>query len=236
MKNTFRSLILGFALLGTVAGSSTAATLTFNATRTLQTSNSTFSFSKFNTGLGSLTAVDLLLNSATVSGNITLNAGSEASGTLNSVNGLIRTWGTGMATSNSTSTRLNFNPTLPFTPAEDTSSSFALLGGQSLVGSPLTFSIGSGSWSSYQSSGGTGNTPNFTGRLVLSPSYSSAVDISLLTSGLASSLSSYTLRYTYTSPSPVPEPGQVAASILLLGGIGGYVFIKRRRKSAAAAA
>jgi hypothetical protein len=30
-------------------------------------------------------------------------------------------------------------------------------------------------------------------------------------------------------PSAVPEPGQVAASLLLLGGIGGYVFVKRRK-------
>ncbi len=39
------------------------------------------------------------------------------------------------------------------------------------------------------------------------------------------------------TPSTVPEPGQVAASLLLLGGIGGYVFLKRRKaaKSAAAA-
>ena len=38
--------------------------------------------------------------------------------------------------------------------------------------------------------------------------------------------------------SAVPEPGQVAASLLLLGGIGGYVFLKRRRiaKSAVATA
>jgi hypothetical protein len=36
-----------------------------------------------------------------------------------------------------------------------------------------------------------------------------------------------------TSMSPnsssVPEPGQVAASLLLLAGIGGYVFVKRRK-------
>ena len=29
--------------------------------------------------------------------------------------------------------------------------------------------------------------------------------------------------------SPVPEPGQVAASLVLLAGIGGYVFLKRRK-------
>jgi hypothetical protein len=33
----------------------------------------------------------------------------------------------------------------------------------------------------------------------------------------------------YVAPATVPEPGQVAASLLLLGGIGGYVFVKRRK-------
>jgi hypothetical protein len=33
----------------------------------------------------------------------------------------------------------------------------------------------------------------------------------------------------------VPEPGQVAASLLLLAGLGGYVFIKRRKAAKAAA-
>jgi hypothetical protein len=46
-----------------------------------------------------------------------------------------------------------------------------------------------------------------------------------------------TFSTAYTAPSSVPEPGQVAASLLLLGGIGGYVFLKRRKtaKSALAA-
>jgi hypothetical protein len=35
--------------------------------------------------------------------------------------------------------------------------------------------------------------------------------------------------------SAVPEPGQVAASLLLLGGIGGYVFLKRRKAAKVAA-
>jgi hypothetical protein len=32
-----------------------------------------------------------------------------------------------------------------------------------------------------------------------------------------------------SAPSAVPEPGQAAASLLLLAGIGGYVFVKRRK-------
>jgi hypothetical protein len=35
-------------------------------------------------------------------------------------------------------------------------------------------------------------------------------------------------------PTGVPEPGQVAASLLLLTGIGGYVFLKRRKAAQAA--
>jgi hypothetical protein len=53
------------------------------------------------------------------------------------------------------------------------------------------------------------------------------------------SVTAMSLRYTYTpsgDPSAVPEPGQVAASLLLLGGIGGYIFIKRRRSATPAAA
>jgi hypothetical protein len=39
----------------------------------------------------------------------------------------------------------------------------------------------------------------------------------------------------YVDPTAVPEPGQVAASLLLLGGIGGYVFLKRRKAAKVAA-
>jgi hypothetical protein len=37
-------------------------------------------------------------------------------------------------------------------------------------------------------------------------------------------------------PAAVPEPGQVAASLLLLAGIGGYVFLKRRKAAKSALA
>jgi hypothetical protein len=39
----------------------------------------------------------------------------------------------------------------------------------------------------------------------------------------------------YSDPTAVPEPGQVAASLLLLTGIGGYVFLKRRKAAKAPA-
>lgn len=39
---------------------------------------------------------------------------------------------------------------------------------------------------------------------------------------------------SFVAPTAVPEPGQVAASLLLLGGIGGYVFLKRRKTAKSA--
>ena len=45
-----------------------------------------------------------------------------------------------------------------------------------------------------------------------------------------------TLGYAYVSsgsPSAVPEPSQIAASLLLLTGIGGYVFLNRRKPALA---
>jgi hypothetical protein len=41
---------------------------------------------------------------------------------------------------------------------------------------------------------------------------------------------------TFAAASAVPEPGQIAASLLLLGGIGGYVFWNRRKAAKVAAA
>jgi hypothetical protein len=42
----------------------------------------------------------------------------------------------------------------------------------------------------------------------------------------------YNIGITNVSAS-VPEPGQVAASLLLLSGIGGHVFLKRRNAAKA---
>jgi len=39
------------------------------------------------------------------------------------------------------------------------------------------------------------------------------------------------LKFIGTDPSPVPEPSQVAASILLIAGIVGFVMVRRRKES-----
>ncbi len=75
----------------------------------------------------------------------------------------------------------------------------------------------------------------------------SAVDYSLYTEGSSAIDPGASMNYmgSYgfdilaingpSSPAAVPEPGQVAASLLLLAGIGGYVFVKRRKAAKPAA-
>ena len=236
MKTLIKSAIIaGISILA--AGEAYAqSTATHNATPTTLVSGTTFSFSMFDSGLGNLTAVQLLFNSSSVTGNVTL-VGQGEDYDFNSATAFVRTSGTGLSNQNTSSVGLSFSPSLPDSQIGSFATQvYTLTGSQSLISSLLTYNINSAFLSSYQNAGGSGNTPNFTTRLYPSTSITGATPKPSETFNMAAA-SSYTLRYTYTpSTAPVPEPGQVAASLLLLGGIGGYVFIKRRRKSATAAA
>jgi hypothetical protein len=236
MKNPIRSLALGIALFAATSMVNAQSILTYNATPTTSVSGTTFSFSMFDSGLGTLTAVQLLFNSSTVSGNITL-AGNGEDYDFNSASAFVRTFGTGLTNQNTTAQSLSFSPSLPDSQVGSATQVYTLTGSQSLIASALTYNINSLNWSSYLNAGGVGSTPNFTTRLFPSTSISGATPKPTETFNMTAA-SSYTLRYTYTpsGPVPVPEPGQVAASLLLLGGIGAYYFVKRRRKSAPAAA
>jgi hypothetical protein len=237
MKNPIRSLALGIAIFGAAsAAMAQSSTLTYNASLSSMatTPGSTFTFNSFDSNLGTLTAVHLLLNTAsTNAGSYSISLGEE--GELTAVTGRVRTSGTGLNLTSTTYTPVSTSPGVGhvWTGPE----TFSISGGQSIVSSVQTYLINSVDYGSYQNSGGTGNVPLFTGIYQIS----STVDTSGSNSPDYSSITaaaSYTLRYTYTpsGPVPVPEPGQVAASLLLLGGIGAYYFVKRRRKSAPAAA
>lgn len=236
MKLSLKHILAGLLILS--ATGANAATISHSATPTIGTTNTTFTFNLFDSDLGTLTAVDLILNSSVAGGSITVDTDiSGESATVSSVTSFLRTSGTGLTNQNTTSVPITFNPGLPYVQPADTFQFYNVTGSQSLISSPQTYAINPLNWSSYQVSGGVGTTPNFTGRTFTNITLSS--DSAPATSNaFYTAASSYTLRYTYTpsGPVPVPEPGQVAASVLLLGGIGAYVFIKRRRKSAAAAA
>jgi hypothetical protein len=110
---------------------------------------------------------------------------------------------------------------------------FSVAGSQSLVASvPFTQSIALSAWGDFIGTGSLNLYSVFNALAVadgsnVTPNYTNLV-----------APTSLTVQYTYTpsGPTAVPEPGQVAASLLLLGGIGAYYFVKRRRKSAPAAA
>jgi hypothetical protein len=238
MKNPIRSLAFGIALIAATSMVNAQSILTYNANPTIGTNNTTFTFSMFDSNLGTLTAVQLLLNSAVPGGSVLITASAIDDGEFNSMTSTLRTSGTGLSLQvTSPALTVVFNPSLPETIAAGTNQTFSVVGSQSLISSVQTYNINSANFGSYQNVGGVGNTPNFTGRVTAN--FNVSGDTAPATSSdLFNSATSYTLRYTYTpsGPVPVPEPGQVAASVLLLGGIGAYYFVKRRRKSAPAAA
>ena len=205
-----------------------------NSNWSLTGSNQTFTFTQFDASLGTLTAVDFILNSASAEGSasITNNTGGEV--LLSALLSRIRVNGTGLTTLTTTNTGLTSIPSAPITLSDGDVQLFSVTS-TSLLGLPASRSIGAGSLFNYI---GVGNTPNFVALLLNTTSNDAGGDSNLLQSlNFTSPNTSVTLRYTYTpsGPVPVPEPGQVAASLLLLGGIGAYVFLKRRKKPATTA-
>jgi len=238
MKTLIKSAIIGLALAGVAQAVPSSGYVTQNSTWSLTGSNQTFTFNQFNSALGNLTAVDLVINSSTFSGSVSITNTTGNVIDIDNIRSRIQVSGTGFTQFNTTNTAAG-----GVTPS--VSGGYSLIGGAnqnftatttSFLGLPNTTSIASGSFASYI---GGSSTPSFTARLLNTVSSDADLASDLTNVFSFSSSAPITLRYTYTpssDPSAVPEPGQVAASLLLLGGIGGYVFIKRRRKSAVAAA
>jgi hypothetical protein len=242
MKTLIKSAIIGLALAG-LAQATPSSYVTQNLTQNVSATSSSFTFNQFDSTLGTLSAVDLIINSSTLQGSVTLT---RSSGTRIYTDLSAQLLLAGGATLLPDLTNNEYaSPALSFlrTPSGDftmnganTSRTFTVNGTtQSLIGaSPVTLSINSSVFANYTGSG----TVLYTSSILEGDENTGTGSTALDPSNLLSP-TSLTLRYTYTpssGPSAVPEPGQVAASLLLLGGIGGYVFIKRRRKSAVAAA
>ncbi|MEN9468540.1 MAG: hypothetical protein RL630_273 [Verrucomicrobiota bacterium] len=213
--------------------SSRAALITYNATQNVVTTGTSFSFSKFNPTLGTLSAIDLIINSSTPGGNVNVTNNSASAMDVDAVESRFRLTSNatlGISAYSSAYTALTTSPASnPLTIAGSGSQLFAISGGQSLLGgSPVTRSVSSSAFAQYQGSGNITYLTNVQNQIdTLGEDYAvSSVGYFALTS--------LTLQYTYTPapPSPVPEPGQVAASLLVVGGMGIY-FLRRRRKVAA---
>lgn len=219
------------------AGTMQAASISYNATVTADTNGQTFTFVQFDTSFGSLTAVDLIIHSSVPGGNFTLTRANAGSGnaTFNGFDEFLTIDDDYGSVFDGSSNPININVTGNSSIAKPSTNTYLVVSAQSLLSSsPYTASIASAAWSFYQGTGlvtlnaGLTADAQFTMNKNITPSYTNLF-----------ATTSTTLRYTYSTPpgpSPIPEPGQVAASLLLLGGIGGYVFVKRRRKAVVASA
>jgi hypothetical protein len=207
--------------------------ITSNQTSTwnLNTTSQSFTFNQFDSALGTLTAVDLIFNSATLTGDLTLTA-TSSSRTISGLGSYISVTGTGITNSADTALYTSFGFTGTKTNIPTTGRFFTINGSQSAVDAPETLSLLNDA-PTYASFIG-GGTFNFGSFLSVVPLGTNANTSNLTVTGdTLASVANVTLRYTYTpTPSGVPEPSQVAASLLVVGGLGIY-FLRRRRKVAA---
>jgi hypothetical protein len=235
MKSKILTLIAGISIFA--ASGVNAANQTFSDTQQVTRLGSTFTFSQFNSSLGSLTAVDLIINSSVSGGNFSVSRG--ATGAIGT-NGTVSLFTQKLSVEDSDGNPIFTGPIQSLTFSginsipRNTTRIFTIDPSQSILAtSPSNpISIGSSPWSIFI---GT-STVDLNATVTPEATVTSGLGLSSNYDN-STALTALTLRYTYTTdPSPVPEPGQVAASLLLLGGIGAYVFIKRRKKSAPAAA
>lgn len=246
MNSKVLSFAAGLAMFTAAAASAVPSTVTQNSTQTVTQSGTSFTFNTFNSSLGTLTAVSLLVQSSDISGNFTVaRTGGASNVTINGITTnlfLTGAVGSGLGDDGGYSVGIS--------PARDPSGSFILNSSNSftrVVGINGTQSLVSGTPTTVLFDGGL-NLNYYIGDGTSTFAYNGLLDIVLNQSGSAGSTASVTssnalaptqltLQYSYTPGiAPIPEPGQVAASLLLLGGIGAYVFIKRRKKSAPATA
>lgn len=230
MKRLLLSAVI--AVLGMIQFSN-AALLIYNDTINVDSDGELFSFNQFNPALGTLTAIDLLINSSVPSGSaLVTNNSHSANVTIRHIRSTLEIdpdAGLGFAGYTGPIVDLNTNPIAKFPSAfvlaPSASQVFSMDSSQSLIGGATQeFSISSGSFGSYLG----GGTVSFFGLATITLNTigtTFAVD-----STSYYSLTNASLRYTYTPSSPVPEPGQVAASLVLLGVGGFYWFLASSRK------
>jgi hypothetical protein len=231
--NPITTLIKSAVFAVAFAGVAQAATSTYTDSETITTAGTSFTFTQFDTSLGTLSAVDLILNSSVPGGYLafTKSGGGSATYTgllagIDITDSSFNTLFTSGTSLSLTATPAAGNGTFSTGSAANTKQ-FNISGSQSLLSStPTTQSVSAPNWTlftgagsftldsninalaSYTSTGGT-VTPDYTN---------------------LNALTSISVRYTYTAaPSGVPEPRQAAASLLVLVGVGGYAFMKRKK-------
>jgi hypothetical protein len=220
------SLLTGLAA-AFLATSATAATVSFSDTHMIGSADTNFSLGQFNTGLGTLTGVQVIVDFSTLQGSVTVTNNDVANPvTVNHFNStfqLNRNTTLGIASAyTATLTDVvatpNWGPDAPFTVIAAGGSQTFTVDAQDVV-SNYTKNITSGYFNAYKGSG--------TVTLVASDIQAittTGSDYGVNSTALSAS-TKMTVTYTYTA---VPEPGTIG----LLAVAGGVILLAVRRRRA----
>ena len=219
--------LAGIASLLLLGQGLNANTISFSDTKTIGTTFSNISLGKFDTGLGTLTGVQVTVDFSTLVGSVSVTNGTASAVFVNHFNSddTVKATSLGYTTTYGTVhdvvTSPDWNTTNILAGGTQV---FTITGGQNVLSSS-TQSIGSGYYSAYESVGGTG-TVDFQAQNIQSVTTTGAVYS--VDSSAAGASTKMTVTYTYTA---VPEPTTVGL-LLGAGGLGIVAAVRRRRAKA----
>jgi len=226
MKKTLLALALAAG-----AFTSTQAGITYQVdqkvTNSVSTADTAFEFAKFNTGLGTLSAVQIFINSSVDSGSFSVKNKSATGAKVYSPTDVFGVTGPATYSYNGGVVRYSTTPTLPST--RPVNNNLAALANQTytigatdvLAAGPDEWLVGSDDFFVYEGPGSVYFTAAINPTVSVSGnSYETDMSGILNTTVME-------VIYTYTTAA-VPEPSQVAASLLLIGGIAGFVIVRRK--------
>lgn len=207
------------------AASAPASTISFSDTKTVGATYTDFSLGKFNTGLGTLKAVEIKVDFSTLEGSFTVTSLSASVVTITAFDTAFRvrqspTNSIGFTLVDTSLPDAETTPDWNATSVPANSSQvYTIVGGQSYTITPQ--SISSGYFSAYQSAGGVGavviqgrNTPT-----IAASGGAYSVDPTATVAN-----TKMTVTYTYDA---VPEPGTIG--LLALAGGTALLVVRRRQ-------
>ena len=231
MKKT----LLALALTACLSASSQAAVSYQTITNAVSSSGVNYVFNKFNEQYGTLTGVTFSIVSSIDSGSFNVLNSAATSARVRAPFDSLSVYDNQGSGGDYLGSVINFTTTpstagAGATLASGAKQTYALVSNSLSGGVSQDFDL-SAFLASYQSVNGSDNVsfsafngPNTTvsgGNYTLNS-----------TQWLNSTVLTLTYDYT-TAPAAVPEPSQVAASLLLIGGIAGFVIVRRRKNASA---
>lgn len=225
MQQMARNTLLAGLAAAFIATSATAATVSFSDTQSVGAAYADFTLGKFNTGLGTLTAVEIKVDFSTLAGSFTVTSQSASTVTVTAFDAALRVRQSpantlGYTLANDTIFDVATSPDWNVTAVPGNSSQvYTIVGGQSYTISAQN--ISSGNFAAYESAGGIGSVI-MQGRVTPTIGVSGGTYAVDPTATVAST--KMTVTYTYDA---VPEP---ATWILAAFGLTTVVVFRRRRR------